>query len=85
MLSTHNLKSLTAQVVRRGELIETKVSAVPNEKKIVLEIKPTLAMMPKVSVIIYYISDSGEIISDNIDIEFENELKNHVSYREMIV
>jgi len=45
----------------------------------VLTFKPTLFMLPKASVVIYYIAENAEIISDNIKVEFENQLLNHVS------
>jgi Alpha-2-macroglobulin bait region domain len=37
-------------------------------------------MFPKSSVIIYYLN-SGEIISDKVEVEFENELLNHVEVK----
>jgi len=36
-------------------------------------------MLPKATVVTYYIADNGEIISDKIEVEFGNQLLNQVS------
>lgn len=35
-------------------------------------------MIPKAQLVVYYLSHDGEIISDRVEIEFGNELINHV-------
>lgn len=79
MLCTENLKQLTYHVVGRGDVITSGVVEVPNVKSFQFEIKPTMAMVPKANVVVYYITDGGEIISDKIVINFGNELQNFVS------
>jgi CD109 antigen len=51
---------------------------IPNKKSFQFEFMPTLEMVPKASVIVFYITDDGEIISDSLKIEFGNELRNFV-------
>lgn len=49
-------------------------------KKYILEIKPTLMMVPKAQLIVYYLTHDGEIISDKTEIEFGCELLNNVRH-----
>lgn len=37
-------------------------------------------MVPKANLIVYYIRPDGEIVSDRLKIEFDNELQNFVSF-----
>lgn len=66
-------------MVRKDEVIETNHYPLSGSTTVEIEIKPKLSMVPKVNIIVYYITDDGEIISDEVAVEFENELKNHVS------
>lgn len=78
MLATHNLKQLTVQVVTKGEIVKSEIVVIPNTKKHVLDIKPTQAMLPVANVIVFYLTDDGEIISDSTKIVFEKELSNQI-------
>lgn len=84
MLATKNLKQLTYLVVGKGNVIVSEIVEVPNKKDFQIEFTPSLAMVPKVSVIVYYITSDGEIISDSLKLEFGNELKNFVSLFSMV-
>lgn len=80
MQATEDLSQLTYQVVGKGDVIVSEVVKVPNTKKFQFEFTPTLAMVPKSNVIVFYIRENGEIVSDSTKIEFENELPNSVSF-----
>jgi CD109 antigen len=72
------LNQFTYQLAGKGDVIISDVVKVPNKKNFQFDFSPTLAMIPKANVIVYYITEDGEIISDNLKIEFANELKNFV-------
>ena len=81
VLATRPMTNLTMMVVAKGDIIATYNFEVPNSKKYLIVFKPTLAMMPNVKVVIYYVTDDGEIVSDSEMIEFGNDLKNYVSLK----
>lgn len=43
-----------------------------------VKIKPDVNMVSKLNIVIYYITDGGEIISDSVSVEYGKELKNKV-------
>lgn len=78
--STDDLKELSYLVIGSGTLIESQTISTPRTKHYVLSVSPKDEMSPKCQVIISYIASNGELISDKVDIEFENELNNKVSF-----
>lgn len=84
-MATDNLSQLNYQVVGKGDVVKSERVQVPNAKDFQFEFKPSLAMIPKTNVIVYYITADGEIISDRVEIEFGNELKNFVSDRKALL
>lgn len=79
VISTEALAQLTYQVLSQGNVVLSETVKVPNSKTFQIEFKATLAMVPNANVIVYYITSDGEIISDSLVLEFENEMKNFVS------
>lgn len=63
----------------RGDVIITRTVQVPNSKSFNFRFLASFAMVPKASLIVYYIRDDGEIISDRLKISFGDELQNFVS------
>lgn len=78
VLATHPLTSLTYQVLGKGDVVASELVKIPNTKSYQIQFAPTLSMVPKSRVLVFYITDDGEIISDSLEIEFEKELKNYV-------
>jgi hypothetical protein len=78
VLATKPLKQLTYQVLSKGDVVSSETLSVPDAKSFHIEFTPSLAMIPKVNFVVFYITDDGEIISDSLDIEFGNELRNFV-------
>jgi hypothetical protein len=70
---------LTYQVLAGGKILESKHENFKETNEHNLSIKPSLFMLPKATVVIYYIAENGEIISDKIHVEFGNQLLNQVS------
>lgn len=81
VLSTAEITQLTYQVLGRGSLAETKTVKFDKTKDYVLDIQPQMAMLPKAQIVIFYITKDGEIISDNVEVEFGSELTNYVSIK----
>lgn len=73
------MTELTAQVSSSGEVIVSEMFAVPNSTKYVVKIKPKVTLVSKLNVVIYYITENGEIISDSVSVEYGKELRNKVS------
>ncbi|KAG5667283.1 hypothetical protein PVAND_015269 [Polypedilum vanderplanki] len=78
VLATTELQRLSYNVFGRGKLIESNSVAVENSKTHTLEIKSTVMMIPKAYIVVYYLTNDGEIVSDKTEIEFGNELINYV-------
>lgn len=77
-MATEEINQLTYQVLGRGGVIISRTLQVPNLRNYNFRFLASFAMVPKANVITYYIRDDGEIISDQIKIEFGDELQNFV-------
>lgn len=73
------MTELFAKVSSNGDIIESKVFAVQNVETFEVEIKPNFKMGSVVKIVIYYITDGGEIISDSLSLDYEPEFENKVS------
>lgn len=80
VLATHPMTRLTMQVVNKGNIFISENFEIKESKSFSFDFKPTLLMVPKCNVIVYYITQDGEIVSDSVEVPFEKELKNHVSH-----
>jgi CD109 antigen len=78
VLASENLKELTYQVEAKGNVIVSEVLKVSEQKSFDFDIKPSLEMLPKANLIVFYITLGGEIVSDSQELEFGNELRNQV-------
>lgn len=74
------MTELTTQVSSSSEIIETKVFAVENAKSFTIKIKPEVKLVSKVNIVVFYITEGGEIISDSLPINYEKDLENKVSW-----
>lgn len=73
------MNQLTYQVLGRGDVIISRTLQVPSSKNFNFRFLASFAMVPKASLVVYYIREDGEIISDHLKIELGDELQNHVS------
>jgi hypothetical protein len=78
VLTTDEISQLSYQVIGRGSTVEANSVNFESTKKYTLTFRPTLMMVPKAQLIVYYLTKDGEIISDKTEIEFGNELVNNV-------
>lgn len=73
------MTELTAQFSSSSDIIESKIFVVENAKFSTLKIKPDIKLVSKVNVVVYFITEGGEIISDSLSINYEKDLENKVS------
>jgi hypothetical protein len=66
-------------VFGRGNCEDAKMLNFEPTKKYTFEFQPTLMMIPKAQLVLNYITEDGEIITERIEVNFGNELENHVS------
>jgi len=78
--ATEEFESLTYQVLGRGDVIVSKTIPVSPTQNYNFKFLASFAMVPKASLIVYYIRSDGEIISDTLKMEFADELQNFVSF-----
>jgi CD109 antigen len=79
VMATEEMSQLTYQVLGRGDVIISKTVQVPNSKSFNFRFLASFAMVPKANLIVFYIRPDGEIVSDNLKVEFGDELQNFVS------
>ena len=68
-------------IIGKGNVITSHSFEVPKTKKHLIEFKPTSSMAPNVKAVVYFVTEDGELITDSVNIEFGNELKNQVSLK----
>ena len=79
VIGTEEFNLLTYQLLGRGDVIISRTVQVPNSRNFNFRFLASFAMVPQANLIVYYIREDGEIISDQITIEFGDELQNFVS------
>lgn len=85
VLTTEEMSQLTYQVMGRGDVIVSKTVPVQNSKSFTFKFLASFAMVPNAHLVVYYIRPDGEIISDQVKIEFGDELQNFVSYENELI
>jgi len=80
VLSTIPLKSLTYQLLAQGKIIRSDVLTTRNLREYKFNIKALTIWTQKAYLYVFFITEDGEIISDEQEIEFEGDLKNFVSF-----
>jgi CD109 antigen len=79
--SAKPMKKLNYHVVSLGKdgLISSGTLKVENKTEAEISFWPSISMMPKARVVVFYLEDNGKMVHDKINIEFEKELQNFVS------
>lgn len=72
---------LTYQVLGRGDVLISRTVQIPSSRSFNFRFLASFAMVPKARLLVYYIREDGEIISDQISIPLGDELQNYVSFR----
>ncbi|XP_058450670.1 thioester-containing protein 1 allele R1-like isoform X2 [Malaya genurostris] len=74
--STVPMKYFNYQVMGRGDIIVGGTIAVPERKTHTFRFPASFAMVPRARLVVYFIRENGELVSDNLDIEFGSDLQN---------
>jgi CD109 antigen len=80
VIGTEEMDLITYQILGRGDIIVTRTLSANGQKNFNFRFLASFAMVPKASLIVYYIRADGEIISDSIKFELGDELQNFVSF-----
>lgn len=78
VIATEQMNQLTYQIMGRGDVIHSRTLQVPSSRNFNFRFLASFAMVPKASVVVYYIRPDGEMITDQLKIEFGDELQNFV-------
>lgn len=73
------MNDLTYVAIGREDVVLSKTEKFPSSKKYNFTFRATTEMMPNAKIIVYYIREDGEIISDYAKIDLGYKLQNRVS------
>lgn len=79
IISTMHVPSVVLQLFSKGLLQISQIVPL-KDGAAKLTILPKFSYTPKAHCIVFYIDDTGEVISDSIVLHFEEILPNHVSF-----
>ncbi|XP_053692791.1 thioester-containing protein 1 allele R1-like isoform X3 [Sabethes cyaneus] len=74
--ATVPMKYFNYQVLGRGDIIIGGTINVPELRSHTFRFPASFAMVPRARLVVYFIQDDGELVSDAVDIEFGNDLQN---------
>lgn len=77
-----NITYLTYHVIAKGNIVDSDTIKLPESsvdaKTYQIVFKAKMEMMPHAKIVVFYLTQDGELISDASEIEFEEDLENHV-------
>ena len=79
VLATHALTKLNMLATAGGDVVASQSFDVPNSKEYLMEIMPTESMVGSAHILVFYITEHGEIISDSVQIELGRKIKNQIN------
>lgn len=74
--STQNMKSVTYLVMGRGDIIIAKTIPLNSVTSHTFKFLASFAMVPRAKLVVYYVTEDGEIISESSTIEFRSQFQN---------
>lgn len=77
--SSRTLDNPVYYVITGQKLIHKKLNQARDRSQFEIKLNVIPEMLPSTKLIVYWIHQSGEIIYDSVALEFERELRNHVS------
>lgn len=63
----------------KGDVVASDTIKVSPSKSSDFGFTATYDMVPKTKIVVFYITSNGEVISDSLELEFDNKLRNFVS------
>ncbi|XP_072395001.1 thioester-containing protein 1 allele R1-like [Diabrotica undecimpunctata] len=79
--STKPMQYLNYILMGRGDVISTNSFQIENRKQFNFHFTATHAMVPVCHLIVYYVTENGEMIGDALDIEIDGLLQNFVDFQ----
>lgn len=80
VLANTEISELNYQIFGKGTLVTSQnLKSSKSKRHIITFIPKATTMIPKAKIVVFYFASNGEIISDNVEVEFGNELMNFVS------
>lgn len=76
--STKNMRTLTYMVVGRGDLLLSRTIQLDNDLVHTFKFMSSFAMVPKAKLVVYYVTEDGEVVSEKTNIEFRSQFQNFV-------
>uniref|UniRef100_A0A2M4B9C0 CD109 antigen n=2 Tax=Anopheles marajoara TaxID=58244 RepID=A0A2M4B9C0_9DIPT len=74
--ATVPMKSFTYQLLGRGDVLLSNTVAVPEAKIHTFKFRASFAMVPRAKLVVFYIAENGDMVSDSKVITFDSELPN---------
>lgn len=74
------MKYLTYQIIGRGNILISNTSELLDQTKYSFSFDASFPMVPKATLIVYLMTENGDIISDKSEIQFPTEFENSVSF-----
>ena len=62
-----------------GDVVASQSFEIPNSKEYLMKIMPTMSMVGKANILVFYITECGEIISDSQQIELIKKMNNEIN------
>lgn len=78
MVCTEPMQSLTYQIIGRGDVLVSNVIEVPDRKTHAFKFLASFAMVPKAHLVVYFITSTGNLVTDSVEIAFADELQNFI-------
>ena len=76
--STKNMRTLTYIVIGRGDLLLSRTIQLDNDLVHTFKFMSSFAMVPKAKLVVYYVTEDGEVVSEKTNIEFRSQFQNFV-------
>jgi CD109 antigen len=72
--SMKKLTTLSFYVVGRGNILLSKTVSVDKKNVLVLEFETTFEMLPQATLVVFYVTEDGTIVSDHTEVMFSQEV-----------
>lgn len=72
------MKSLTYLVMGRGDLIVARTIQLNNDLTHTFKFMASFAMVPRAKLVVYFVTEDGEVVSEKANIEFRSQFQNFV-------
>lgn len=72
------MRTLTYLVIGRGDLLISRTIQLDNDLTHTFKFMSSFAMVPRAKLVVYYITDDGEIVSEKTTITFRSQFQNFV-------